>query len=475
MMIFVKAVLYFAGYAFDFEDNVNQSPLDIEVGRHNSLVAKHRSLKQESIIRLIFTILYQIIIALIMIWSVVYGLYMAIRDKDVNKFGRTLFQVLIVLQYYFAISYFKNNQFYENILCNSRLKNYITIAIPAAALVSISLAGMNVALLTQDLKFNMYNEIYNTSNIPGKVFLCGLLFFDSLYSYLTFIINACVFAINMLYHRDVVAKYSTRLKDYIRQSMNTMRKLNIIAVEYSQMKGNFDTTVKLLTPFFSILNFFGFITMYFYLGAIENKTLSVTEITYFALFIITETVYIIAIQTVNVNISNIGDALNSNNLINTFFSGKAFTHTMPLDSNSVSNNYENMTFAQHTESIDDTLYVQRHDDYDDNNYNDNNDKQNLPFDTINSNFTNTEYHRNDMMNDNGYLETQMMLRNIMVSSMANQQMLDWVSLRNIVSSRWSTFKLFGVEFTDTAIISKLYGVIVAVLVSAQFGFLFNWW
>ena len=542
-MLIVKSILYFAGYTFDFENNADQAPLDIDVGRHNTLTAKHRSQKQESIIRLICTIAYQVMIALFILWSVCYGLYMAIRDKNVNLFGRTWFQVLIAGQYYFAISYFKNNHFYENILCNKHLKYCVTIAIPIAAFISLALAIMNVVMLTQNFNFNIYNDIYNVSNTPGKVFLSGLLFFDSLYSYLIFIITACVFAVNMLYHRDVVSKYSTELQQYISQNMNMVRKLNSIAAEYSQMRGTFDNTVKLLTPFFSILNLVGFTTMYFYLNAFSNKTMSITEYINLGLFCITQLVYIVSIQSVNNNIIDIGDSLGSNSLINTFFSGKNYSYTMPIFNTS-----EGYGVTGYTNSnINDNLYVKRHD-YEEDEHplfvekdtlesngpkshrgvkssqsikdsgsnlnlkshrdlNSSNLKSqegikshsnhNLPSFSKDNEDYNVEYHRymnnsnigvdmnvdNEFMNNTEYTEyaeyantnTDIMLKHIIVASMDMQQKLDWISLKGIVDAKWSTFKVFGVEFTDTVIISKLYGVIIAVLMSAELGSLLHWW
>ena len=85
----------------------------------------------------------QLLIICFMAWTVFYGLYMAIRDRNVSLFGRTWFQVLYVLQYYCAISYFSHNHFYENIICNKNLKKYKTVII-----------GENSEELFDDIKYN---------------------------------------------------------------------------------------------------------------------------------------------------------------------------------------------------------------------------------------------------------------------------------------------------------------------------------
>lgn len=520
LMYILGGVLYFAGYTVDFEDNGDQPPLNIESGPNDTYVAKFRSLKKESFIRRFITIIYQLFISSIILWTVGYGLYMAIRDKDVNEFGRTWFQVLIVVQYYYAISYFKCNHFYENILCNRILKDAILIAIPIAAMLCLSLAGMNVVLLTQEFNFNAYNEVYNISNTTGRVFIGGLLFFDSLYSYLMFLINACVFAINMWYHRNVVIDYSNNIDNYIRQGLNTLRKLTVVATEYSQMKSNFDKTVKLLSPFFSVLNFMGFTTIYFYLKIISTRSMSVTEYINLGLFLATEAVYLIAIQAVNNNIDIISDSLNSNGLISTFFSSKNFNYTMPIPPVDHTQGYAVM-MPQTSRSYHGTGVsgINVNDDL-----NTNGDitieitpqtpkrthhqppRRTMTHPPLTPNSQSLSPLLNQKLNqsvgqDSGLDQggdtdwifrantdtqyenivdgpdtiTYEMLRNTMITCSSMQHMMDWTSLKHITSERWSTFKVFGVEYTDTLLIAKLYGVFVTVFMATQLGSYLSWW
>jgi hypothetical protein len=69
----------------------------------------------------------------------------------------------------------------------------------------------------------------------------------------------------------------------------------------------------------------------------------------------------------------------------------------------------------------------------------------------------------------------MMERQIVIASVTTEQMLDWLVLGNIVSRKWKTFSVFGVELTDTTLISRLIGIIVSILVTTQIGQLFQWW
>lgn len=493
-MSLLGKILQFVGYTSDFEKNTSLLPLSIEHGRRNTYVAKQYTDKQTAFGKKMITILYELMIIVVILWPVPYALYMTIRDSDFTVFGRSWFQILVAIQYYHGITYFGKNHFYENIVCNSLLKRYISIAIPVVSIVGLCISIFNVVMLNLGFGFFVYDEIYNSANLTGKVFVSILLLIESAYSYVTFLINACIFSINMFYHKQRVTSYANDLNDYIKSSLSTLRKLNNVGVEYTQMKTRFDDTVTILTPFFSALNFIGFITVYFYLRALEQNVLSVPEITNFVLFILIEIVYIIAIQAVNKNINSINDMLSSNTIIAEYFGNKVFNRTMPVHELKI-NDQRPSTEVQKSVN----LNMARQDA--DGERKTSNSSENTPI-SINEDNDNEEnrdeYHRlnehyeNDNKNkDSEIIEAIMagkfemmgeniagnnaMLRHVMVASVSNQQMLDWMSLRQIVEARWKTFEIFGVEFTDTTLIAKIFGVGVTVLMSAQIGTFLQWW
>jgi hypothetical protein len=493
-------ILRFAGYTSEFENNTSHIPLSIEHGRRNTYVAKQYTVKRSMISKKIGTIIYECFISAVILWTVVYAAYMAIRDKDFVLFGRSWFQILVVLQYYHGISYFNKNHFYENIACNSTLKNYIDIVIPIASFIGGCIAIVNVVLLNLGYRFFVYDEIYNNVEIIGKVFTSILLLIESSYTYTTFIINACIFSINMLYHNQRVTAYATDLTDYIKSSLSTHRKLNNVGIEYSQMKAKFNETVTLLTPFFAVLNFVGFIVMYFYTIAITNDLISVPEITNLILFVLIETVYIISIQNVNNNVSNINNILSSDIIIAEYFGNKVFNHNMPI--HDIHTNGTHKMNCDHR-SVDISVarqvsgFVDRTDRnafcVPDNDLTDNN--QSLHLHTTTNTNEHKEYHReainNIHNNENDFneaiasdkfdtigdniLDNNTMLRHVMIASISNQQILDWMSLRQIIHDKWQTFRIFGVEFTDSTIISKLFGIAIVILISAQAGTMLKWW
>jgi hypothetical protein len=501
-MSLIGNILYFAGYTFDFENNIHVPPLDIEVGRHNTYVARPRAKKKEHLRQKIISYLYTCFIVLVIIWLVPYSLYMAIRDKSIIPFGRSWFQVIIVQQYYYAILYFSKNHFYENIVCNTSLMRYIKITVPLTTVISLLLAIFNVCALNQGFRIHGYDEIYNYSNDVGKVFISILIFADSIYSYLTFSINACVFAVNMLYHKETVSNYSRNLNNYITNSLNMVRKLNNVATEFSQMKNKFVKTVELLTPFFASLNFIGFLTMYFYMVAIANGTIGVMERINIAMFVTVLIIYIISIQTVNANISNISDTISSNSLITTFFGNKQFNRVIPsIEKNTEMQNLNVNANTYLDDQKDDNLNIKRHDTDEqpdngalDPGIMDHGIMANQEFIsdqefvteiipeftpefhriTTQKESSGTEIHNNGTLNA-GLTNTYNIMKQNMIASISTEQMMDWLILQGIVGGRWKSFRIFGVEFTDSSLISKLFGVAVTVLVSAQFGMMVKWW
>jgi len=496
----IGKILYFAGYTFDFESNMSRPPLDIEVGRHNTYVARPRTKQKENIYYQIFRWIYIAIIFMSMLWSVPYTLYMSVRDSSFSHFGRSWFQIMIGIQYYYGITYFGKEHFYENIVCKTELMKYIKYSLPIAFIISLSLAIFSVSLLTLGFKIHSYDEIYDNATYGGRITLCILLFMDIIYSYLTFTLNACIFAVNMLYHKNTVEEYSNEMDAFIKNSMSTVRKLNIIANDFSQMKDNFDKTVVILTPFFTTLNFFGFSTMYFYLNASSNGTITPMEIVNIILFLMIQIVYITSIQSVNSNIGEISGIILSNSVITTFFGNKRVTKSFPLGDKQLS--FTNDESSKNNDSKKDNqqyimsdLNIRRHDQK----YPEQLDNVEIldhvkiipdrlnNYDSINPNidYTNTrEFHRelgsntltsSGIYHNNTYNEGHDALNRIVISSISTEQMIEWLILQGIVANKWQSFSMFGVEFTGTSLIAKIAGIIIGLLITSEFASFFNWW
>uniref|UniRef100_A0A6C0BF09 Gustatory receptor n=1 Tax=viral metagenome TaxID=1070528 RepID=A0A6C0BF09_9ZZZZ len=407
-------ILNFIGYTFNFNDKSQIPPLDIETSKNNTYVAKIKTQQTESTVKKVFIYIYNIIIICIIMIQVPYAVYMSIKNKSVIDIGRTLFQFVILLQYYYGKKYFSNNHFYENIVCDKSLMNTMKIFAYIFVVVSIILSFINTYLLGTGHYIHVYTEVFNMSpNLSTQIVIYLLLFFNCIYSYIIFTVNACIFSINLVYHKNTVATYSTMLDDYIKNSMSTLKKLNIITIEYSQMKFKYENTVDLLTLLFSSLNFFGFSAIYFYINAFNLGSISAVEIINIIMFLIIDGIYLYAIMSVSSNILHISHIILSNNIIATLFETKRTVQTMPIHNKTLmSENKEN---------------------------------------------------NNDFYISNIYDLT----RNIMISSISTEQMVDWLILQKIVKDPWKTFTIFGIQIDNTALLSRLLGIIISVLISIK--------
>ena len=202
------------------------------------------------------------------------------------------------------------------------------------------------------------------------------------------------------------------------------------------MHSKFDNTVSELSPFFSPLNLFGFITLYFYLRIYNSndQILSAQEIINTILFVLIDIVYIISIYSVNNNNENISDILKSSSVIATLFEKKKIN---------------NISYQTTNRMISKPLTVR--------NYNTYRSKQ---YSNINSDNTAIMNQQNDII---------MTQKEILTRVISNDQTSDWLVLQKIVGQKWKTFSIFGVELNDTELISRFSGIVIAILIGTQIG------
>jgi hypothetical protein len=153
--------------------------------------------------------------------------------------------------------------------------------------------------------------------------------------------------------------------------------------------------------------------------------LRLPQIINFTIFILVEFIYIYSIQEVNKHNKNISDQISSSSIIATLFANKDFEIIIPKKRNGeskkrVSNNSNTSTYGLDSNS-------------------------------------------------------EEMIKQCLIASISTDQTTDWLVLQKIVSEKWETFKLFGIELTDTKIISRIFGLIVGLLISSELLELVNWW
>ena len=464
---FIGILLYTTGYTYDYKENNNERPLAIGPAPNNTFVPREVSDAKASRVTKIPGLVYNSIIILIMLWRVFYSVYMAFRDGEFLHVGRTTFQVLFAFQYVLGIIYFRADHFYENIGDKSEMISKLKMAVPFTILIALALSITMTGLMATGHTIHGYTDVFDSANLIGQVFLSVLLFVDTFYSYLTFTINACIFTVNMLYQKSVVNGFVKRLNLFINSSQDGDSKVTNIAQDYALTKDGWDATVSAMTYFFWYLNFFGFLASYFYLQAIEQNDISADEISNLVLFILIDVIYIYSITNVNRDISRISDTLGCTALLLQYFTNeKDDEHSLRNIGGRLNRLDVEMGFVQppHPDPSPAVIATRRDSDEESGLHTESDGQYN--FDAL-----------NHPANDEVYLtdpNTNAMLRQIHTTVTGTAKMGNWANLQSVAGARWKTFRLFGVELTDTTLISRIVGLILALGIASELVNTLNW-
>lgn len=420
-MTYIGPILYFIGY-IPQQENTIYSPLEIEVLQNGTYTTIIKKPYTPHIFYKIVKKLYEIFIFCVIAWTIPYSLYLAICNKNVFIFFRSLFKILYTIQYLCATQYFKKQHIYENIICNTTLNYYINTVLPLMCCISFIISSLNIYFIQLNYNYHIYSEIYE--NMNNTIFICILFFFDSLYSYISFAINACIFLINMFYHKQIIKDYSINLEIYIRHNINITKKINNIAIEFIKMKSSFNNTVTLLSNFFSSLTILGLFSLYVYINDIN---IGAGECINIILFVSVECLYIYSIHIVNEHIEKIRNIICTSIVLAT----TVFSNNISL---------YNDKFAICDKET----------------------KNDIDSDEIANNI------REEIQSSN------ILLKEVIITNVSNQYMLELLSLRTIINEPWKTFQIFGVEFTDLTIVTKFLGIIIIILMSTKVSYILNW-
>jgi len=393
-----------------------------------------------------------------------------------------------------GISYFRKQHFYKNITTKTKMINLFRTFIPFVILIALALSVTMTALMVTGSNIHGYTELYEGANTVGQIFLAILLFIDSIYSYLTFSINACVFIINMMYQKSMVSEYARNLDNYIISTEDQDAKVQTIAYDYFLTKDGWDATVGALNYFFVFLNFFGFLSIYFYLQAIGRDDIAADEITNLILFVLIDAVYIVSINNVYRDVGHISDTIGSTSMSAQYFTNeKDDFHTLK---NAVSRIQRLRQLDQkvfrHNGLIDEemgvapTHVVIRTDepkvDQSDADHSDSVSVTGASHATSNSSGYKFDDFAPGRADGIGGEESYVIdpnvtgsLRKILTTVTGTQNMVNWMSLQAVAGGRWKTFRLFGVELTDTTLIARLVGLLIALGIGAELVSALNWY
>ena len=227
----VKGLLNIAGYGLHAEKNDStEYNLDLVVSNTPPVTSKKKYFKW----------LYVATIFLMISWTIIYSIIQTIRTGDKVWIYRMTFQLLIALQYLIAITYFNKDDLFSKLNNLPSLVLTFKKMLVVSACVSVLIAIICIVLVINDQYVFVYTAIYRDTKSIGILFL---MFFDELFSYLTFLTNVSGFAINMIYHRNRLNFYNNKMGEFSQSSVSLAKKINSITVEYTYLKEEYGNTV----------------------------------------------------------------------------------------------------------------------------------------------------------------------------------------------------------------------------------------
>jgi len=321
----VKGLLNIAGYGLHAEKNDStEYNLDLVVSNTPPVTSKKKYFKW----------LYVATIFLMISWTIIYSIIQTIRTGDKVWIYRMTFQLLIALQYLIAITYFNKDDLFSKLNNLPSLVLTFKKMLVVSACVSVLIAIICIVLVINDQYVFVYTAIYRDTKSIGILFL---MFFDELFSYLTFLTNVSGFAINMIYHRNRLNFYNNKMGEFSQSSVSLAKKINSITVEYTYLKEEYGNTVDSLNSFFVILNILGILHTYFVINLVHISTIEFKELWDISLYFVVEYIYIVSAQKVKRALDSIASVVQSPTYIDACIRRNTNEKILPNISTAVTN------------------------------------------------------------------------------------------------------------------------------------------
>lgn len=276
------------------------------MGRQAKNIKESDSPKFKFEIKLILKILYICFIFAVISWSIIYSIIETISTRTMLKLAKNIFQILFSIQFVCGIIYFRKTKF--KILNKIKeIRHNFNILLSVLTIISICLSVSKIILFRMEIGTTpAYSSIGNCN-----IYVTLLLFLDRFYSYQTFLINATIFVVMMIYHKNKISSLVEKLSTYVGGRVSDIKTAHSIRQNFILIKNEFEKSVEELETFFQTLTVIGLINLYYFLQYVRNNIVTVDDIFDLIIFFIIELVYIFSIQQIQTKRDKINDIVNS--------------------------------------------------------------------------------------------------------------------------------------------------------------------
>lgn len=337
-MKYIKRLLNFIGYSLYNKKkyNIDKIAYDytLEDTPHITSITPTNKKKLKKFYT-ILKIIYNILIFSILSWSIIY-MFINYNSTYIYKI---IFQIFIIIQYILGILYCNNTNINKKIdkkfkIINNLIQPSLLIII-LAIIITISICIGTIYLLLNDYIY-IYSELYKSQTEIPNIKIILLLFVTLLYTYLSFFINICIFIINMIYHRAKILSFKQNLLEITESTISSFQKINIIAIQFAQLRDEYSKTISELNLFFSTLNVFGIIYIYIIIQINEISDIQYNEWINIGTILLVEIIYILSAQQLKTIILETKELINKP-LLNIYNPQNMFDRKIPQITENVTN------------------------------------------------------------------------------------------------------------------------------------------
>jgi hypothetical protein len=412
--MFSDIIYYIYGHSFYIEKgNPENDPLNIELesSRDNIMIvipdiSEERSSIKTRLKYLVCMFYNAVIIALIG-WSIIFIAIDSIRKKTKELMPTEIFQLAFLTQYIIGLWYFNTPSYLKSITKYDDIKKSFKIIsiISLVAVLSISLLSILLIIFNEKLNQNgLFHNVYRQT--PALIFFLCL---NRFYTYSAFFANMAIFFTQMYYSKKTFNKYTDEAKKYIKSSYSLIDKVTYITTEFQKIKNDYDNMIDDLNLFFSSLSIIGIIGVYFAIISILTGKIDSIETIHSILFLITEILYINTAQSLRKSINEVENLIKEPIMLQEF-SQKGRQTNMNINS--------------------DPNYAERE----------------------------TQINVTSLM--------EICTVTFMCCKEIEEHML-WKKLDDILKAQWNSFQFFGIKITDTALLQKIFGLVIAFIFTSN--------
>lgn len=383
-------------------------------------------------VRYILNYSYCLLIFCILAWELIYVFYKTI--SDISYLELNIFRILNIVQFILGIYYYQTQHFKNIMIKYKKYDLYIILGFLLGLTISILMIVIYLILIIFGINMNIYSELYDMSNIYGKIVLCILFALDIFYGFNIAFSNLLIISSILIINSIKLKKYSEKLNSYV-ENITEELTIDSIIREYTVLKNSHSEVIENLNNIFASITVLGIIHSYFVLIKYDYYLTGINNYIEIAYLVFIELIYVFSIIRVRKSINMILGIINTPQFFSLFLSKVKFKvyDEVKDDSNSKKTS---MPLILDIKENDGKTLERESTIIDIEDFETNNDKINRIKD--------------------------LSLRT-MIKGHENGLSLDWIILSTKLSTDWDTFEVLGFPIDDATIIEQLVAIIIGLL------------